>query len=674
MKTVPAILSLAVAAHGLEHRVNPIRKVVTLLQNMKAKVEAEGETERELHDKYMCYCKNGASALEKSIADAEALQGELGDAIPEAEAKLKQTKADVKQHQTERAEAKAAIASATAVREKENAAYKKETEEDKTNLAAMKKAVTALERGMEGAFLQTTEAQTLKKLIVREDSMNDGDRQELVSFLSSSMDSEYAPASGEVVGILKQMASETEKELSGLDAAEEESQKSFDALVKAKKKEIAVATKMIEEKLTRIGDMGVEIQRMKGDLGDAGDSILDDKKFLEDLDKNCEKQQKLYEENAKMRGEELLALADTIKILNDDDALEMFKKTLPGASSFLELQVTSAEVKSRVVQILREAAKKSPRRVKLDFMVLLMNGKKVGFDKVIKLIDEMVVTLGKDQQADEDKKEYCEKEFDLMDDKKKGLTQEIADLETSIADAKEAIPQTEGEIDGLSDGIRALDKQVTEATEQRKEESDDYTNLMASNNAAKEILEFAKNRLNKFYNPKLYKEPAKAEEFVQESPGPAPEGVKAYSKKSEDSNGVIAMIDLLIKDLDKEMTEAEFKEKDAQEDYETMVKDASTKRAEDTKSLTDKTANLAELKKSLQEYEETHKTTTKEMMAVERAISNLHGECDWLLKYFDVRAEARTNEIEAMKKAKAVLSGADYSLVQVHQTRRLLRK
>merc|ERR1719174_1559452 len=110
--------------------------------------------------------------------------------------------------------------------------------------------------------------------------------------------------------------------------------------------------------------------------------------------------------------------------------------TLPGASSFLELQVTSAEVKGQVIKMIRDLAKKSPRRVKLDFMVMAMNGRKVGFAKVIKLIDDMVVTLEKEQQDDSDKKEYCEKEFDIMEDKVKAVKQELADLETAIADAK----------------------------------------------------------------------------------------------------------------------------------------------------------------------------------------------------------------------------------------------
>merc|ERR1711907_862619 len=120
---------------------------------------------------------------------------------------------------------------------------------------------------------------------------------------------------------------------------------------------------------------------------------------------------------------------------------------------------------------------------------------------------------------------------------------------------------------------------VAEATEQRKEENEDYTALMASDAAAKELIEFAKNRLNKFYNPKLYKPPA--EGFAQvhahngEAPPPPPEAPKAYSKSSEESNGIIAMLDTLIRDLDKEMTEAELTEKDAQEDYETFMKDSA---------------------------------------------------------------------------------------------------
>merc|ERR1719311_868903 len=209
----------------------------------------------------------------------------------------------------------------------------------------------------------------------------------------------------------------------------------------------------------------------------------------------------------KLRSEELLALADTIKILNDDDALELFKKTLPAASaSLLQLQVTVADQRQQAL-----AAIRANRRPELNFIALALQGKKVDFSKVIGMIDEMVTTLKAEQQDDDDKKEYCETQFDLADDKKKALEREISNLEKAIEKENEGIKALSEEIKALEAGIKALDKSVAEATEQRKEENADYTELMASDGAAKEILGFAKNRLNKFYNPKLYKPPPKKE-------------------------------------------------------------------------------------------------------------------------------------------------------------------
>merc|ERR1719265_2273494 len=111
----------------------------------------------------------------------------------------------------------------------------------------------------------------------------------------------------------------------------------------------------------------------------------------------------------------------------------------------------------------------------LDFIALALRGKKVGFEKVIKLMDEMVVTLKKEQVDDDNKKEYCIMELDLADDKKKEVERAISDSEKAIAEVEEGIATVTEEIEALEDGIKALDKSVAEATEQRKEENEDYT-------------------------------------------------------------------------------------------------------------------------------------------------------------------------------------------------------
>merc|ERR1719345_608313 len=123
------------------------------------------------------------------------------------------------------------------------------------------------------------------------------------------------------------------------------------------------------------------------------------------------------------------------------------------------------------------------------------------------MIDELVGTLQKEQTEDDAKKVWCEAELDKNEDAKKGLLQDETDLETAIEDAKESISTLNVEIEALDDGIKALDKEVAAATENRKDEHDEFKSTYASNSAAVDLLKFAKNRLNKFYNPSQYKAP-----------------------------------------------------------------------------------------------------------------------------------------------------------------------
>merc|ERR1719161_2199279 len=298
---------------------------------MQKKVVAEGEKEQDLFEKFMCYCKNGKVTLAGSIAQAKQTNDQLKSSIEETDAALKQAKADLKTAQTDRADAKAAVAKATALREKEAAAFATESGELKTNIAATKKATAAIEAGAGGAFLQTAAGNKLKQLSITMD-ISSMDREMLTSFLTQGSGEGYAPASGSITGILKQMSDTMEKSLATATDEENAAKKDFDAHVAAKTKEINALTSEVETKTSRIGELGVELVTQKEDLDDTTKSLAEDEAFLKDLEKNCKTKEEEWATRCKIRAEELLALADTIKILNDDDALEMFKKTLPTPS------------------------------------------------------------------------------------------------------------------------------------------------------------------------------------------------------------------------------------------------------------------------------------------------------------------------------------------------------
>merc|ERR1719375_1213875 len=235
-----------------------------------------------------------------------------------------------------------------------------------------------------------------------------------------------------------------EKDLADAEAAEASALADYESLVAAKKKEIAACTSAIESKMTRVAELGVEIATAKNDLEDTKEALEEDKKFLADLAKNCALKKEEWAEYQKMQAMELLALAETIKILNDDDALELFKKTLPSAASFLQLKATASEVRKLALDTLKAA--RAPGRLRdtrLDLLEMALQGRKIGFEKVLAMIDDLVDLLAKEQEEDDKKKLWCE-----------------AELETAIADAEETIATLKSEIEALEDGIKALDKSV----------------------------------------------------------------------------------------------------------------------------------------------------------------------------------------------------------------------
>merc|ERR1719183_1322611 len=446
------------------------------------KVEEEGEKEKELYDAFMCYCKSGVGQLQGAVDDANKRIPELTSLIEELEAILAKLKADIEQHKKDRAAAKAAIEAAVEIRKKEAAAAKAESVNNQVYIKALEKAIAALEKGMAGAFLQTSAASVLKRLLQSDSpivgNLMDADRQDLAAFLAApAYGNEYVPQSQEIVGMLKQMLDEMIAGEKDGSAKEEAANIAFKLTLKAKLAEIAALNKLIEDKLTRIGELSVKLAASKNDLEDTQEGLADNSKMLADLAASCKTKTAEWEERCKTRAMELAALADTIKVLNDDDALDLFKKTLPSAS-LLQMQVSSTEVRRRAlakILALRSA------RPQLDLIALALNGKKIGFGEIIRMIDEMVATLKKEQVDDDDKMEYCKSQLDLTDDKLKELGHKLSDHESEIAALQESITTTKSEIDTLEDGIVALDKSVAEATEQRKEENAEYTQLMAAN-------------------------------------------------------------------------------------------------------------------------------------------------------------------------------------------------
>merc|ERR1719428_1226818 len=648
-----------------------------------------------MFDKFMCFCSGNDGDLKKKAADAAASIEELTAKLKSEEAEKVQLGQDLIGHKKDRESAGSDIEEATMLREKEAGEFAAEKADSETNIAAMAKAIPALEKGMGGAaLLQMPGGDRLKKIVDSYPNMDVEDRRNVVAFLQENGD--YEPASGQIVGILKGMKDDMEAELKEAIADEEKAIAGFNDLKGSKETEIEVATEAIETKTARSGEIAVSVVQTKDSLEDTQDELADVEKFAAQLETECATKEKEWAEASKMRAEEVKAISEAISILNDDDALDVFKKARPSALmqepelGFLQKSTNLASKAKKAQAVLAIAASKA-HSAQLNALLYTLNsklklahkGKAKGLESVIKMIDDMVVLLGKDQKEDDKSKKFCEDELEKAEDEDKAAKEKKAMVEATIAEQTDEITALADSIATLEADIKDLDKAVAQATEQRKEEHEDYTEMMQLNEAAIQLVEKAKNRLQKFYNPTMYKAPPKKEMSMEDkimeagsfaqirahakddedsdvAPPVAPEAPGGEYKKGEKSAGVIGLMDMMVREIETDMKDAAYEEKTSQADYAKLMEESEASRSASSKGIITKSSSKATLEGKLEAAKETLTATNTDLDLIATTLGDLHMQCDFLLQNYDLRKEARTNEIESLKTAKAILSGANF--------------
>merc|ERR1719265_81863 len=504
------------------------------------------------------------------------------------------------------------------------------------------------------------------KIVQNDQDLDSYDKDNVLAFLQGKSEGDYAPQSGQIVGIMKQMLEEMQKASAEADADEAKAASGFSELTASKQKEIEVATGAIESKTVRTGELAVSIVQAQNALDDSEEEVADNTKFLATLKVQCVEKTKEWQERSALRAQEVAAISEAIAILNDDDALDVFKKSVPSALAqetvgFLQARHKKASKMVKAQAVFELAASKfhsTPlalisytMRTKLRVAAKTgVQEQTMNFDMIMKMIDQMLGILDREQAEDDKSHGYCEAELEKSGDEKAATTNPLA--------------QTEATITELKDSSASLDGDIATLTE-----------------AATQLLAKAKNRLNKFYNPVLYKKEAKKElsmedslyvkagreEFVglvqirshEKQPQPPATFDGPVQKKGEKSTGVIALMTQMEGELKSDIQAAENDEKAAQKEYEELMADSSATRAQNAQSITDKEASRATLETKLAEAEESKALSTESLEDIGMTINHLHTQCDFLLQNYDARKEARTNESESLKNGKAVLAGAD---------------
>jgi len=648
----------------------PVSKVITLLKDMMKQLEKEAEEDEEIYDQLACWCETNDKEKTKSVADAESRIEDLTIKIEEMTASSARLNTEIKNLEKEVAGNQEALDQATAIREKQLAEFNAEEKDLLQSVSALKSAITVLSKHHGGALMQVPRshilgvAASLEHELQTHSSMLKGvltysERKTVQAFIQAPEDyfdasptfkQSYAPQSGEIFGILKQMKETFETNLSDSQREEMSNQKAYEDLKAAKEVEIAAGQSQVDAKTQGLATTDEKLAQAKEDIEDTKNNLSADEEFLMMLKEKCSTTDAEWEERQKTRQLEIEACSKALAVLSSDDAHDLFTKTFNPALIQKEFSAQS-ERRTQASDLLSKIAAKvgNPRLAAIASQVKLD-----AFTKVKQAIDDMVSQLLKEKEDEIKHKDFCVEEFNsnqLQTEKKErhkeDLLAKVEDLELTIKTLGQAITSLKSE-------IAEMQVQMKRAGEDREKENKDFQQTVADQRASQKLLQSALSILKGFYDKKA------AFLQKQEPAGPPPPaGFKEY-KKSSGSGGVMGMIQQIIQDAKAMEAEAIRAEEDSQKAYEGFVKETNASVEAKSKDIVNKSEEKAKGEGDLVQANEDKDATLLELEQLSNYNAELHQSCDFIVKNFDIRQTGRDEEVEALKQAKAILSGADF--------------
>merc|ERR1719181_1741789 len=481
------------------------------------------------------------------------------------------------------------------------------------------------------------------------------DRDVLQAFLQGKLKAGSAQG-GEIMGVLKQMKTEFESNLADMQGDEGKSVTEFGELKEAKTSEILAGEKMIKEKTALLGKTKVQLAEAKEDLEDTTGAMEADQSFLVDLKERCAVSDKEREQRSKTRSLEIAAVGETIKILTDDDAHDLFGSTL----SFLQLSSTRRTLskedftREQASHMLLRTGAKSGRKALVQ---LAASVRLDAFVKVEEEINGMIADIEQESADEVALKAMCKDKFHKNDMEIMENEDLLKELTTKINDFAAAIDTLTKEIAALKAEILETTIELQRSSELRVKANKEFQSAVADQKATQSILKKALDRLGKFYAEQFVQLKAKHRVSKQE-PGaaapPPPPGFSEY-KSSSGAGGVMTMLEGIITEAKELETETIKGEQEAQSGYESFTAESYAAIEAAQRSVTNKLEEKAttEVAKTAAEGDKADADSTAEDLAKTKA--DLHLTSDFVMENFEAREAARTGEIEGLQNTMASL-------------------
>lgn len=652
MRALLTTLSFLARAHEVNVDVDknrPVARVVQLLNEMKTTIEKEQKQDEEIYEKLACWCKTNDREKTQSIRDAETAIAQLTSKIESLTAQSSRLNTEINDLNKEISENEQALDQAAALRAKQLEEFTAEEKDMVQAITSLKAAIVVLSKHhsqlQEGSLLNV--AAFLKEHLDRRDvAMTAKEKRKIQNFIQAPS---YDSQSGEIFGILKNMLETFQHNLESSQKEEVENAKAFEELKAAKMSEIKAGKQQADKKSEEKANAVDSRAQAKRSLEDTRNSLSADEQFLMALKEKCVMTDNEWAARQKARQQEVVAISQAISVLASDDARDNFSRT------YNFIQVDDKFTRGTVALMLSSVASKyhNPRIASISTSVRLD-----AFTKVKAAIDQMIEQLLVEKKDEVKHKDWCVDSLNTNQSNREKTERDRQDEEGRIDHLRTSIAALTSLIDKLSSEISELQVQLKRAGEDRERQNAEFQTVLVDQRNAQEALTKAKGFLTDFYQKQ-----EKGTGFLQVTDDPAgpppPKGFDAH-KKNEGGNSVIMLLEQILADTKAMEAELVHDEEENQKGYESFVKETNRSLSAKSDQKVDTAADRAGAEQELSEAESSHAGLMKELEQLSNHNADIHKSCDFVLKNFDIRQQGRDEEVEALRQAKSILSGANF--------------
>jgi len=639
--------------------VRPTTKVVNMLKDMQETLEQEKEEDEDAYEDLKCWCKENDKGKKDSVKASEAKIAELGNEAAELDATTKTLASEMEALTIE-------VRKATSALDKARVLYGNKMDElqaDQNTLNKDIEAVEAAEVVVGGGKLFLLQApQKLKELAVavqeatnRRASLLDNtltfrDRERLdaffkdpVHFASLIQQKDPSLMGSELGGMFKAMEEDFETDLKTVEKEMADEKMSFEELMASKKQEIKAGEESIEAK--RVSRVEKRQRMMEVNFAKEKEqkSIKAAQEFLQLVEERCSASDKDWEERSVTRQQEIESVGEAIKVLDSEESHAMFSSTY----SFIQEAASDSRLK-RASELLVSAGRNANDA---RLISLAAAGGIKGMEKVKEAIDNMTADLKKEYQDDLKQKDFCVAAFRDNDAKVADATSDKDKHSSKVDVLTSELSEIASEISELNSKIEHEEKELATAKADYEKKKQEDLKTLADQKASQKILKKAEAKLKSFYmeRPSLAQLPATPgsqvkkglEEYKTNSQGTAV--LQLIATVIQETHAMEGETTRMLKSDEKDMADVTEK---SNKETDSLNEELDAQKSAKARASSDMAAAKGDLKGANKELAD---------LAAEKA--DLHESCDFMLKNFDMRKEAREEEIEGLRKAKAILSG-----------------